>query len=132
MALPNSSNQWNLYRIRKVNMNLSTEEKKERLIIALSDVNDVGKLFAEMGMTPSQWRILNVLNRQPAKTVKELAIITDLSPSGITRVCDKLVDKRMITRTVGFKDRRRMWIEITPLGSKTAERLDDKLSEWQV
>ena len=77
--------------------------------------------LADVGITEQQWRVLRVLDEagpmEPPRIAEEACL---LLPS-LTRILQKLEEKRMILRKQDKTDRRRQIIRITSKGSKLIE-----------
>ena len=55
--------------------------------------------------------------------MRALADQLDVSPSTATRVCDRLVDKKLVRRRVDDDDRRAVLVDLTPRGRKLIEQV---------
>ena len=53
--------------------------------------------------------------------MRALADQLDVSPSTATRVCDRLVDKKLVRRRIDDDDRRAVRVDLTPRGRKLVE-----------
>jgi len=53
--------------------------------------------------------------------MRALADQLDVSPSTATRVCDRLVDKKLVRRRIDDDDRRAVRVDLTPRGRKLIE-----------
>ncbi len=67
-------------------------------------------------LTLPQHRTLVVLAEQGPRHLADLAQALGVSPSTATRMCDRLVRKRLITRTRDEVDRREVDLALTPAG----------------
>ena len=82
---------------------------------SLADVDDV---------TLPQFRALVVLTRPTRVTVSDLADALDIHPSTATRMCDRLVRKRLIRRQPGVAaDRRETSLTLTASGRRLVDRV---------
>ena len=82
---------------------------------SLADVDDV---------TLPQFRALVVLTRPTPVTVRDLADALDTHPSTATRMCDRLVRKRLIRRQPGVAaDRRETSLTLTASGRRLVDRV---------
>ena len=82
--------------------------------------------FGKYGISSSQYNILRILRGSKGTplsmhTVKERMI--DRSPNA-TRLTDKLIEKGYVSRIRCEKDRRVVYISITPTGLELLERID--------
>ena len=55
--------------------------------------------------------------------MRALADQLDVSPSTATRVCDRLVDKKLVRRRIDDDDRRAVLVDLTPRGRKLIEQV---------
>ncbi len=68
-------------------------------------------------VTVHQFHALALIEAHAELTVNSLAHALDVSPSTVTRLCDRLVRKRLIERRHGIEDRREVGICVSPAGS---------------
>jgi DNA-binding MarR family transcriptional regulator len=72
------------------------------------------------GLTPEvtlpQFRALVLLEARGAMTVADLAVELGVAPSTASRMCDRLVAKKLVRRTVDRTDRRRMRLTLQAAG----------------
>lgn len=66
----------------------------------------------------AQYRVLVLLDGRAPLTMSELAASLDVNPSTVTRVCDVLVDKKLIRRRQSPNSRREVNAELTRLGGQ--------------
>jgi len=81
---------------------------------SLADVDDV---------TLPQFRALVVVSTRPGITVSELASTLDVHASTATRLCDRLVRKKLLKRVAGTNDRRSMRLFLAAAGVRLVERV---------
>jgi DNA-binding MarR family transcriptional regulator len=67
-------------------------------------------------VTLPQYRALVVLATEGAKSLGELAVALGVHASTATRMCDRLVRKRLVRRRQSSEDRRAVVLELTPTG----------------
>lgn len=72
-------------------------------------------------LTLPQHRTLVVLAEQGPRHLADLAKALSVSPSTATRMCDRLVRKRLITRTRDEVDRREVDLELTSAGKSLVD-----------
>lgn len=77
------------------------------------------------GVTLPQWRALVVLSGGPAP-VSALADALDVHPTTATRLCDRLVRKRLVRRVPGADDRRAVEVHLTAAGKRLVHRVTDR------
>jgi len=71
---------------------------------------------APSDVTLAQYRALVVLASRGPQRTSDLAVELEVAPSSITRLCDRLVRKRLVTRRIDPEDRRQVTINITGKG----------------
>lgn len=81
---------------------------------SLADVEEV---------TLPQFRALVVLATRPGTTVGDLAHVLDVHPSTATRLCDRLVAKKLVRRRSGTADRRSTELYLAAAGKRLVERV---------
>lgn len=81
---------------------------------SLADLDDI---------TFPQFRALVVLAASGHETVGDLARALDIHPSTATRLCDRLVRKRLVRRVRARADRRETDVTLTPDGHQIVEQV---------
>ena len=85
--------------------------------------------MADVDITEQQWRVLRVLDEngpmEPTRIADEACL---LLPS-LTRILQKLEQKKMIQRKTDKMDRRRQIVRIAPAGTKLIEANLDRSAE---
>jgi DNA-binding MarR family transcriptional regulator len=76
----------------------------------------------ELGLTISNWRALAVLNRLGACTMSELAHLSAVDRTTLTRTIDQLVKQGLVERTPSAGDRRLVLLRLRPEGAELARR----------
>jgi DNA-binding MarR family transcriptional regulator len=84
--------------------------------------------LAEDDITIAQWCILLVLYNKQATSIKELSEYIETDKASISRVVERLVNKKLVTRVTG-KDRRSGHISLTATGLKLVPKLITKADE---
>jgi DNA-binding MarR family transcriptional regulator len=80
-------------------------------------------LMREIGITPAQALALLELHRAGGRLkAHALALTLAVAAQSCTSLIDALAEKGYVTRRHDTKDRRVVWVELTPTG-ETAERL---------
>ncbi len=87
---------------------------------SLADAKDV---------TLPQFRALVVLASHPRLTVTELAAALDIHASTATRMCDRLVAKRLVLRQARPGDRRIVELRLAAGGRKLVDRVTERRRE---
>jgi len=88
-------------------------------------VGIAARSLAEVGdeVTLAQFRVLVLLDSRGAQTMSELATALDVNPSSVTRVCDVLVDKKLIRRRQAERNRRTVEGDLTAAGRRLLEQV---------
>jgi len=73
-------------------------------------------LLSDVDLTEQQWRVLRVVQESGAIDPTQIAEQACLLLPSLTRILQKLEDKKMISRTQDERDRRKQVITITPAG----------------
>ena len=84
---------------------------------SLADLDDV---------TLPQFRALVVVSTRPGITVSDLAAALDIHGSTATRLCDRLVRKRLLRRVAGTSDRRSTRLFVAAAGARLVQRVSDR------
>jgi len=81
------------------------------------------------GLNESDFRVLMQLYSSPSGSAypSELCVFVVQTPTNMTRIGDALVKRKLVTRTPGEKDRRRIELRITPAGRRFVGTLLPKL-----
>ncbi|MQA92772.1 MAG: MarR family transcriptional regulator, partial [Gemmatimonas sp.] len=74
-------------------------------------------------VTLQQWRTLVVLSRQESVTATHLAEALGVHQSSTTRLCDRLVRKKLIKRVHREADRREIAVSLTATGRRLVDRV---------
>lgn len=85
-----------------------------RVVAAAFDVQD--RALAAIGLTTRQALILLSCDLKEGGTAAELAVLYGLEASSITRLLDRLEEKRLIERRRSRKDRRKSMLSLTSAG----------------
>ena len=85
------------------------------------------EFFKPFGVSPQQYNILRILRgaKKPVKVQVVKDRLVDKSPN-ITRLMDKLLEKKLIQRHRCKSDRRVVFVEISILGLSLLEDVDKK------
>jgi len=78
-----------------------------------------------VGLTEAEFRVLTTLYSRPDGIAHpgDLSLQTSQSPANMSRICDALVDRDLITRVLSARDRRRMVLRITVTGEALVRQL---------
>lgn len=91
------------------------------------------KLFRQHKLTSQQFNVLRILRGQKDKAISVKDIegrMLDRS-SNVSRLIDKLHDKKYVERLLSSRDRRRVDIKITEAGLAILALLDDDITEME-
>ena len=111
---------------------LATDEKpsfrKNYLLFQLAFISqkfseDFHMHLREQGVSPSKWRILVNINEQPGIRITRLARNTLFEQSRVTKLVDQLVSERLVVKSSGQSDRRRVHLNLTKKGEETLSPL---------
>lgn len=96
-------------------------------------LQQIGRSLAELleqrlrpfGLAEAEFRVLMALFAQPEGVSHpgDLCLRTSQRPANMSRICDALVHRGLITRVSSAHDRRRLVLRITPAGEELVERL---------
>ncbi|MER7283541.1 MarR family transcriptional regulator [Dactylosporangium sp. NPDC000244] len=89
----------------------------QALVLATSAAND------NSGVSAAQLRVLGVVDQAGSVNLTQLAVALHTAPSSASRLCDRLEAADLLRRTADERDRREVWLVLTP----TAHRLLDGL-----
>jgi DNA-binding MarR family transcriptional regulator len=87
-------------------------------VSSLADVSD--------DVTLAQFRVLVILSTRGTQSLASLAEVLDVNPSTATRLCDRLVVKKLIRRTTARADRREVRLATTAAGTQLVRRVTDR------
>jgi DNA-binding MarR family transcriptional regulator len=76
-------------------------------------------------VTLPQYRALVVLAAHGPRRVGELAESLGVHPSTATRLCDRLVDRKLVRRAVDRANRRETTISLSPVGRQLVDQVTD-------
>src|SRR5262245_10233199 len=89
------------------------------------------ELFAGFDLTAQQYNLLRLLRAATPDPVPTLSLAERLVSRApdITRMLDKLEDRKLLTRTRSTEDRRTVLVKITPAGLALLDRIAEPLRE---
>jgi DNA-binding MarR family transcriptional regulator len=99
----------------------SREEALGRMMEAGRSLSDAIVLYhsvlaARLGLNPSHWKALGLLERYGPLTAGELSSKTGLAPASISGILDRLEEKQLVQRTADPQDGRRTRVELHMAG----------------
>jgi len=80
----------------------------QALVLATSAAND------NSGVSAAQLRVLGVVDQAGSINLTQLAIALHTAPSSASRLCDRLEAADLLRRTADERDRREVWLVLTP------------------
>lgn len=87
--------------------------------------NFAEKLLNPYGLTLEQLQILKNLTKDKGLTQKELGVEANKSPANLTRLLDRLEEKRLLAREKSPKDRRATLIFLTDKGDYVLDQVEE-------
>ncbi len=101
------------------------------LLLAAEEVRArfVTHFAAEEGLTLQQYNVLRILRGAGAAGLPTLEIaerMIERTP-GVTRLVDRLIDKKLVQRERSEEDRRQVWCQLTARGRQLLARFDDEV-----
>lgn len=87
--------------------------------MALMRESSLDQGLKPLGLSVSRYRVLGVLVRFGGSRMTDLANLTAMDRTSLTRIADHLVAGGMAARAASPKDRREVFLEITDLGRET-------------
>jgi DNA-binding MarR family transcriptional regulator len=108
-----------------------TDEGQDELVEALlvasrALVGVAARSIAGIDVTLPQYRTLVVVGSRPAVSMGDLATALDVHPTTATRMCDRLVAKRLLRRVQALGDRRAVELYVTAAGRRLLQRVVDR------
>jgi DNA-binding MarR family transcriptional regulator len=76
-----------------------------------------------LGLTVQKWRVIAVLDHTPGCTMGELADLTSVDRTTLTRTLDQLVEEKLVDRRAAAHDRRTMRLALTNKGAALLGRV---------
>ncbi len=109
-------------------------ERVDTSLIALRRILRATEMFGRdlakaAGLTPAQFRVLQVISEKGWSTPKAIAQRMGVSQATMTALIDKLERKGMVTRQRSERDRRQTDIVITKLGASAIDEAPDALQQ---
>lgn len=83
---------------------------------------------AEAGLNLSQWRVLAAVSEKSGRTAAQVAAITPMDKTIISRAVSSLIDSGLIVKTPDGQDKRRFSLTATSAGQKIYIAIAQKLS----
>ena len=81
-------------------------------------------VLKDYGVSIGEWAVLTSLYQGETQSPSKIAEFAGLDPAAVTRILDKLTDKKeYVTRSLSQKDRRSFVVELTPKGLTLTSKL---------
>jgi DNA-binding MarR family transcriptional regulator len=87
------------------------------------------RLAAATGLTPSQLLVLQEIERRGETTPGAIATALQFGQATITNIVDRLEGSGLVSRQRGERDRRQVFLRITPAGQAVIESAPDMLQQ---
>src|SRR6202051_1392742 len=133
----NTASQFELVEANLVNLSRRVPELPVSGILLCRLLMHIGREMAVMfehqirpfGLAEAEFRVLTTLFSQPDGVAHpgDLCSRAAQSPANMSRICDALVSRDLITRVLSDQDRRRMVLRITPQGEELVRQLLPKM-----
>ncbi|HLS68238.1 MAG TPA: MarR family winged helix-turn-helix transcriptional regulator [Kiloniellales bacterium] len=122
-------------------------ERTQKALIALRRILratefSARRLAKNAALTNSQLIVLQILGEEGEASAGAIAKRTALSQATVTSLLDRLEGRDLLRRRRGDRDRRRVWVELTPAGQAMLEQFPsslqtqfqgefDQLADWE-
>ena len=107
---------------RPANVAASIEAAAEALV----DVLDAARSRQRAPVSPTQVRVLSIINTRPDTNVNRLAELLDVVPSSASRLCDRLEAVGLLRRSADQRDRREVRLVLTSAGRTVLRELRER------
>jgi DNA-binding MarR family transcriptional regulator len=74
--------------------------------------------LAPIGLTSNRLRVLSIVRRMKSATMGELAFLSGIDRTTLTRTVDQLTDAGLVARRDAPRDRRKVALALTPKGAR--------------
>lgn len=82
------------------------------------NARNVGRALAPLGMSPTEWRVLNLLSEQVERTVNDVAELAVIDRSKASRTIAQLTQRGWVARQEPESDRRKAELRLTDQGAE--------------
>lgn len=96
---------------------------------ALVGVLESARGRQETSISPTQVRVLSIINSRPGTNVNRLAELLDVVPSSASRLCDRLEAVGLLRRAADERDRREVRLVLTAAGTAALRELRERRTE---
>lgn len=87
------------------------------------------RLASQVGLTPSQLMVMQILSERGEVTAGDVSKLTQLKHATITSLVDKLVARGLVERRRAQSDRRRVWLKLLREGQNAITAAPDLLQD---
>jgi DNA-binding MarR family transcriptional regulator len=110
---------------RPPNLASSIEAAAEALVSVL----DAARSRHAGAVSPTQVRVLSIINTRPDTNVNRLAELLDVVPSSASRLCDRLEAVGLLRRAADERDRREVRLILTTAGRTALRELRERRTQ---
>lgn len=96
---------------------------------ALVSVLEAARTEHQSPVSPTQLRVLSLINGRPVINVNTLAELLDVVPSSASRLCDRLEAIGLLRRVVDQRDRREVHLRLTGAAETLLRELRERRCE---
>jgi DNA-binding MarR family transcriptional regulator len=114
--------------IREATDVAATAERLRPVLLRLS--RELRKETEALGVTGSQATLLWHVREHPGLTLRELAALERISAPSLSGHVDRLERAGLLERVRSTGDRRRVELELTPVGSRLLRRIRARRTTW--
>ncbi len=83
----------------------------------------IAEKLKRFGITVPKWRVLAVLHARPGTTMNQLAELTTIERTTLTRTLDAMVRARLVARRADRRDRRSLRLRLMGRGKQIFDRI---------
>lgn len=105
------------------------EEFESILISTIRTIMSEITQHQDLGITGSQFHLLNKIEKEKVTNVKHLAKILNVKPSAITVMLERLVQHGFVSRVQDEKDRRSVAVTLTEEGVRVLQKAKENSRE---
>jgi DNA-binding MarR family transcriptional regulator len=106
----------------------ATAERLRPVLLRLS--RELRRETEALGVTGSQVTLLWLVRDHPGLTLRELAALERISAPSLSGHVDRLEQAGLLDRVRSQDDRRRVGLQLTPLGSRLLRRVRARRTTW--
>jgi DNA-binding MarR family transcriptional regulator len=110
---------------------IDTAQAAERLRpVLLRLARELRRETEALGVTAPQATLLWLVREHPGLTLRELAALERISAPSLSGHVDRLEQAGLLERVRSHEDRRRVGLELTPVGSRLLRRVRARRTTW--